>query len=175
MNCSAREVVVREIPVEPYPVHKTYSTFEGAIVGALRHPLQPQAQADTASLLKASVADTWWTDTDCVIEFSNDRWLHMWVDGQVVRWEVTGIPPVLAGAAVERIGAPAILCRWPVTGDELWDRSALAAKRLGSEFLRLFVTGGALLVYCRGQLIWWFSAVRRTDLGVSILHVGESD
>ena len=167
--------MVRIIPVEPYPVQETYSSFAAGVAGALRHPLQLQAQEDTATLLNARVADTWWTDTDCVVEFSNDRLLHVWADGQVARWVVTETPPVLGRSAVERIGAPAVLCKWPVVGDEVWDRSALAAKRLGSEFVRLFVTGGALLVYCRGQLIWWFSAVRRTDMGVPILHVSEGE
>lgn len=166
---------MRVIPVEPYPLQQTYPTIEGAIAGARRHPLQPQAQADTAALLKARVADTWWTDTDCVVSFSNDRLLHVWADGQVVRWAMTDTPPPLDGVAVERIGAPAVLCQWPVVGDAVWDRSALAAKRQGSELVRLFVTGGALLVYCRGQLIWWFSAIRRTDLSLSILHVSEGE
>ncbi len=166
---------MRVIPVEPYSVQETFPSFEGAIAGALRHPLQPQAQSDTAALLKARVADTWWTDTDFVVQFSNERLLHVWANDQVARWSVTYSPPVLDGAAVERIGAPAVLCRWPVVGDEVWDRSGLAAKRLGSEFVRLFVAGSALLVYCRGQLIWWFSAVKRTDLGLSILHVSEDD
>ena len=64
---------------------------------------------------------------------------------------------------------------WFVISRLARDRSALAAKRLGSEFVRLFVTLGALLVYCRGHLIWWFSAARRTDQGVSILHVSEGE
>ena len=167
---------MRVIPVEPYPVRDTYASFEGAIAGALRHPLQAQAQADAAAFFGACVADAWWTDTDCVVQFSNGRLLHIWADGQVARWAVTDTPPTLDAAATERIGAPAVLCRWPpVVGDRVWDRSALAAKRVGSEFVRLFVTGGALLVYCRGQLIWWFSAARRTDLGVSILHVSEDE
>jgi hypothetical protein len=169
------EGVVRIIPVEPYPLQDTYATFEGAIAGALRHPLQALAQADTAAFFGASVADAWWTDTDYVVQFSNGRLLHIWADGEVARWTVTHTAPTL-DAAMERIGAPAVLCRWPpVLGDRVWDRSALAAKRVGSEFVRLFVTGGAMLVYCRGQLIWWFSAVRRTDLGVSILHVCEEE
>jgi hypothetical protein len=167
--------MVRVIPVEPNPVRETYSSFAAAVAGALRHPLQPQAQADTATLLKARIADAWWTDTDCVVQFSNERFLHVWAHGQVARWVVRETPPTLDEATVERIGAPAVLCRWPVMGDEVCDRSALAAKRLGSEFVRLFVTGGALLVYCRGQLIWWFSAARRTDLGLSILHVSEGE
>jgi len=165
---------VRVIPVEPYPVQETYSTFEGAIAGAMLHPLQPKAQADTAALLKARVTDAWWTDRDCVVQFSNERFLHVWADGQLVQWVVTNTPPAL-DVAVERIGSPAALCRWPVVGDKVWDRSALAAKRLGSEFVRLFVTGGALLVYCRGHLIWWFSAARRTDIDLSILHACEDE
>ena len=166
---------MRVIPVEPYPVQDAYPGFEGAIAGALRHPLQSQARADTLAFLGARVADAWWTDTDCVIRFSNERLLHIWVDGHMVRWGVADTSPELSGAVVERIGAPAVICRWLVSGDEVRDRSALAAKRVGSEFVRLFVTGGALLVYCRGQLIWWFSAVHRTDTNLPMLYVTEDD
>ena len=166
---------MRIIPVEPYPLREVYSSFEEGIAGALRDPLQPQAQADTAKLLGARVADAWWTDSDCVIRFSNERLLHIWVVGPVVRWVVLDTTPELPGTVVERIGAPAIICRWPALGDEIWDRSALATKRVGSEFVRLFVTSGALLVYCRGQLIWWFSAAHREDMNLPMLHVTEDE
>ncbi|WP_254513458.1 hypothetical protein [Anatilimnocola floriformis] len=55
------------------------------------------------------------------------------------------------------------------------DRSALTANRLGTEFVQLFTTNGALLVYCRARLIWWFSAIRRIDTGRAFLLMSEED
>lgn len=165
----------RVVPVEPYPLRESYDTFEGAIAGPLRDSLQPKARADTARLLGSRVMGAWWTDTDCVIRFSNGLLLHVRVDLGGVSWELVDAPPELVESETERIGAPAVTLRWPVVGDRVMDRAELAAKRMGSEFEQLFVTSGTLLVYCRGQLIWWFSAVRRTDTGQPLLFITEDD
>jgi hypothetical protein len=68
-----------------------------------------------------------------------------------------------------------VLTGWPDGSDHIWDRSALAAKRLGSEFVRLFVTSGALCVYCRGQQVWWFHAIRQAETGQPLLFTAEDD
>ena len=166
---------MRTITVEPYPLRESYGSFEGAIAGALNDPLQPRAKADTARLLGSRIEDAWWTDTDCVIQFSNGLLLHIGVDGETLSWLLLEAPPPLDETAIERIGAPAVALCWPNLGDHVMDRSALAAKRLGCEFTLLCVTTGCLLVYCRGRLIWWFSAVRQTDTGRSLLFVTEDD
>jgi hypothetical protein len=163
------------VPVEPGPAPPAYDNFEGAIVGALTDSLQPKAKTDTAKLLGTQITDTYWTDTECVIRFSNDLLIHIRVDNGAVNWDVTGEPPTLDPAKVERVGAPAVLTRWPDNIEHIWHRSAMAAKRLGSEFQQLFVTSGALLVYCRGQLIWWFHAVHRLDDGRLLLFTAEDD
>ena len=166
---------MRTISVDSYPLRESYGSFAGAIAGALNDPLQPKAKADTAQLLGARVEDAWWTDTDCVIRFSNSLLLHIRVEAEALSWQLLEAPPLLEETAIERIGAPAVALRWPNLGDHIMDRSALAAKRLGCEFTLLFVTTGHLLVYCRGQMIWWFSAIRRTDTGRSFLFVTEDD
>src|SRR5262245_11853989 len=144
---------MRVIPVEPYPLKETYGTFEGAVAGALRNPLQATAKEDTAKLAGSRIVDAWWTDTDCLIGFSNGRFLRVWAAGEVVEWLVTDSPPTLDASSIERIGVPPVSCNWPNLGEQIWDRSDLAAKRIGGEFQELFVTMGALLVYCRGQMI----------------------
>lgn len=166
---------MRIIPVESYPLRESYDSFGGAIAGALNDPLQPKAKADTVKLLGSRVEDAWWTDTACVIRFSNGLWLHIRVEDEAVCWSLLEVPPSLAVPEPVRIGSPAVMLRWPNMGDHVMNRSELAAKRLGSEFTQLFVTSGALLVYCRGQLIWWFSAVRQTETGCPFLFVTEGD
>ncbi len=166
---------MRVIPIESYPLKQTYDTLEGAIAGALRDPLQATAKEDTIKLLGSRITDAWWTDTDCVISFSNGRFLRIWAVGEVVEWLVTDTAPKFDETAIERIGAPAVVCQWSTLGDVVWNRSDLAAKRIGMEFWQLFVTAGALLVYCRKQMIWWFHSVRRTDTGHSMLFTAEDD
>jgi len=166
---------MRTLAVESFPLRESYGSFEGAIAGALNDPLQPKAKADTVKVLGSCVEDAWGTDTDCAIQFSNGIWLHIRVEDEAVSWSLLETSPSLAVPEPERVGSPAVTLRWPNVGDHIMNRSELAAKRIGSEFTRLFVTSGALLVYCRGQLIWWFSAVRQTETGRPFLFVTEDD
>jgi|GEM_PF-6097125 len=166
---------MRTILVDPYPIRETYTSFREAIVGVRNDPLQSKAKADAAKLLGSRVENACWTDTNCVVQFSNGLFLHIWVDGETLSWLVTETPPALDENASERIGAPGVMLSWPNAGDRLMDQSELAAKRLGSEFYTLFVTGGALLVYCRGHSIWWFAPTRRRDTGRSMLYVTEEE
>jgi hypothetical protein len=83
--------------------------------------------------------------------------------------------PEIAGSQVQRVGAVPITFRWERAGDHCMDCSALVAKRRGTEFQRLFVNEMGLLVYLRGQLIWQFAVVRRTDTDRPILYVFEGD
>jgi hypothetical protein len=167
---------MRVIPVTTYPLKATYDSFAAAIAAAKADPLQPKAQSDSARLARAMVVDARWTDTDFVIEFSNTLFLHVYVHGEEVDWNVADTPPALDVSAVERAGDPAVMIRWgPEVGDEILDRSDLVSRRRGSEFRLLFVSGPAFLVYCRGHRILWFQAVHRTDLDQSMLWVTEED
>ncbi len=165
---------VRIIPVDPYPLRETYDSFAGAIAGVLNAPLQSKAKADTARLLGSHIEDACWTDTACVIRFSNGLFLHVFVADEILSWQLTDGEPALCDA-VGRVGAPAVALRWPSQPEYLMDRSALTANRLGTEFVQLFTTNGALLVYCRARLIWWFSAIRRIDTGRAFLLMSEED
>ena len=142
----------------------------------MRHPSQRQAQADSEKLAGTTVDDAYWTDTDFVIWWSNELLLHVFVDGDDARWTLRKSPPRINERRKERIGSAPVILRWPApVGDSVMDRSVLAAARRGSKFVRLFINEMALLVYCRDHLIWWFSAVRRTDLDQPILCVTEDE
>ena len=169
MNPGAQAV---PIELEPPP---SYPSFGGAIAAARNDPLQPKASADTKKLLGSFVADVSWTDATCAIRFSNDLWLHIRSTGTAIEWAVSDEVPQLDATPAEQIGSPAMLIRFPNGTEHVWDRSALATARLGCEFKRLYVTSGALLIYCRDQLIWWFSAGHRTDTGQPLLFTTEGD
>jgi hypothetical protein len=167
---------MRIIPVESFPPPEGYDTIDAAIAGAMKHPRQSQAVSDTSRLRGAAIVDACWTDTDFVIRFSNGRLLHVFVSGQIVDWRVTESMPDVDDSQFERVGAEPVTLRWRSSGgDEVLDRSAMTAKRRGCDVERLFVNELGFLVDCRGQLIWWFMAVRRRDSGCAFLHVSESD
>lgn len=164
---------MRTIDVEPYSLRERYNSFEEGITGALRDPLQPKAKADSARLLGSHIVNAWWTDKDFVICFSNGLSLHIRVEGETLSWSLKETFSPFDES--QGLGTPAVMLNWPNGRDHLMDRSELVTKRLGSEFERLFVTAGALLVYCRSQLIWWFSPARQTNTRQSILFVNEDD
>jgi hypothetical protein len=167
---------MRVIPVDSYYSVKGYDSLEAAIEGAYSHPEQAQARDDTERLAGSRVVDAYWTDSDCVIRFTNELLLHIRAEVDSVVWETVDRPPELDHIAIERVGAPPIVGRWRSDiGDRILDRSALAAKRRGREFKMLFVNEVGLYVYCRGVLIWMFQSVRRTDLDQPMLWVTEAD
>jgi hypothetical protein len=163
------------VPVDFYPLERTYKTAQAAIAGARNNPRQPKAKADSAKLAGTSVVDAWWTHTQFAIRFSNGHILHIWVSPGRVEWEVTDVPPVIGESETQRIGSKPIRYRCgPGAREVSQDWSALTARRRGAEFERLWLNEGGLLVYLRGRLIWFFAVVRRTDLDQPILWVEES-
>ena len=168
---------MRIIPIDFYPLMKTYKSPEAAIEGAEDNPLQPRARADSMKLAGSTIVDAYWTDSDFVIRFSNERFLHIWACPGNAGWEVAETRPALDETKVRHVGAEPVTIRWPPNPDlrdSPMDCSALTAKRRGAEFQRLFVNE-QLSVYCRGQLIWDFYSVRHTSLNRPILYVSESD
>jgi hypothetical protein len=172
---------MRIMPVDAYPLKKEYGSPKAAMEGAKNNPLQPIARTDAEELLGTTIVDAYWTDTDFVIRFSNQRFLHIRVALDAcqlgdVRWEVLEAPPAIRENELQRVGAEPVIHRWrPELGDHVHDCSALTTKRIGAEFERLFVNEAGLLVYFRGRSIWFFSAIRRTDLDQPILFVAEND
>ena len=164
----------QSMPIEFEPPPSS-SSFGGAIAAAQNDPLQPKASIDTKTLLGSRIADVYWTDAACIIRFSNDRSLHVRSTGTAVEWNVTDDTPQLDSLPNQRIGSQSVLIRFPNRTEYVWDRSAIAAVRIGCEFEQLYVTSGALLLYCRGQLIWWFHAGRRADTGQPLLFTAEGD
>jgi hypothetical protein len=167
---------MNSIPVKPYPLERSYATWDKAIQDAIDHPLQAQAQADGQSLSSTYLIDGYWTSCDFVLRFSNEIHLHTFVQNGLVRWMLSLSPPNLNGIEVERVGAPAIVLDWGgAVGESPMDRSAMLVKRRGAEFSRLWVNEGGLLVYLRRQPILWFHAIYRTDTREDMLFVTEEE
>ena len=165
---------MRVISVDFYPL-QVYYTPEEAIRRAKGHPLQGLARDHTKRLAGAEIADAWWTDTDFVIRFSGERYLHISVskEGTGVTWQLVDVSPPLDPSVMERIGSPPIVVRWPSSKESTLDRTALAAKRRGCQFQKVWVNETGLLVYCQGHHPWGFHPIRRMDTNQPILYVGD--
>jgi hypothetical protein len=179
MGATTGAILMRVIPVELFPIVGHDSPAE-CIEAAMRHPLQAKARADTAKLAGTTIAEAYWTGTDHVIRFSNGLLLHVFLTGKELDWAVTDQPPALDEKEVECMGAPPVILRWPKTarytmGECTMDRTALAAARIGREFVELFVNEHGLHIYCRRVLIWIFTTMRDTERGRTILYVWEDD
>jgi hypothetical protein len=142
---------------------------------AENHPLQPKAQSDSATLAGAIIEEAYWSDSDFVIRLSTGLYLHIWTAGDEVAWRVRDSAPLLEQKRIERVGAAPVIWRFDAVDDVVMDRSALFAKRRGSELQQLFVNEFGLLVYCKRNAIWWFHAGFRTDTGEPVLFVTEGD
>lgn len=162
------------IPVKPYPFEREYDSFEAAIKGAKNHPLQKQAQSDGQQLTGTSIIDGYWTNRDCVIRFSNERWLHVFTQDGFVRWAIADSLPSTNLPQLDSIGAAPIVLDWGGTiGESPFDRLAIIANRRGAMFSQLWINEGGLLLYTHGQSELWFHAVYRTDTNEDLLFAFE--
>src|SRR5438552_15797594 len=105
---------MRVIPVDVYPLKEQYQhdSLAEAIAGAMHYPLQPKARSDTTRLQGAALIDACWTDTDFVLRFSDGKFLHIYIDGEELNWNLVDTAPALDESIIERVGAAAVLCRW---------------------------------------------------------------
>ena len=104
---------MRVIPVDSFPVRKSYSTIESAIAAAVSHPLQRKAQADSARLSGTTLLDACWTDTDFVILWSNELLLHIFLEREDVHWTVRKDSPAINGSRREQGESSPVVLRWP--------------------------------------------------------------
>jgi hypothetical protein len=170
------------IPVESYPLSRTYGSFEAAIHGAFAHPRQPKATNDTSKLAESRLLDGCWTEDEFALHFTNGRWLFVYCQGRVLKcaddlnWEVLDSEPNFPESRVKRVGEPPVICAWgPPVGEAIMDPSSLISGRLGADFVRLFVNEGGLLIYFKQRPILHIAPVRRTDLNRPMLWIGESE
>jgi len=168
------------IPIVSLPfATRSYKTPEAAIAAAQLHPLLPKAKKDAARFAGAVVEDVFWTEAEHVIVLSNGLYLHVEARDDPkhtgdIAWRVSDNKPDLKGE-IETIGAPPVLIDWgPTEGVCPMDRSALAAKRLGTVAFDLWV-GEGLFVYCRSNPVWRFSATLNGDSGRPMLYVDDSE
>jgi len=168
-------IAMQVIPVRPYPI-KGHPTAAAAIAATQRHPLQARARADPERLGGSDIIDATWTDEEFVIRFAHGLYLRIFVDGESVDWRLEQATRPWYEGVAERVGAVPVICRWqPDFVDVVMDRSAMVAMRRGITFEKLFVNELGLLVYCKGQRIWWFQSVHRIDLNKPFLLVTEGE
>lgn len=170
---------MRTVPVDSYPVVPTFNSVAAAIRHAKAYPPLAQAQADEQQLLGADIVDGFWTDTEFAIRFSNNRFLHIWVEPEIaahnLSWSVLEVEPRLQAGEIGRVGAATVLLGFPKIGTFRMDRSALLAARRGKPLRKLFVNEVAFYVYTPQQRILCFGCVRRRDTGENLLYVHEDD
>jgi len=167
---------MREITVKTYPVGPSFSTPEEAIAHSFAYPPLLQARADWELVRGSQFVDAWWTDEDFVIRFSNEKFLHVFVDaeaGRNIRWRVLATEPVIGGAGIERVGSPAVLLNFSRAGPYVMDRSALVTARRGRDVTQFFVNEVSFYVYTPRQLILTFGVAYRADNGRNLLYVCE--
>ena len=119
--------------------------------------------------------DACWTYSEFALQFSNGKWLHVFIRNARVAWSLAVEPPI-SSPDVKQIGAPPILLDWGgVVGESLMDCSALLSKRQNSRFQTIFVNECGLYVYMQNQLILTFIAIVRFDTGSVLLYVDEEE
>ena len=164
------------IPVKPHPFRQTFDSADQAILHAMSHPLRSMVETDAEQLRDTTLADAYWSFSDVVLEFSNERWLHIFVSDAEVRWRLNDSQVVLSAEPQFRVGAPAVELDWQGTvGADALGVSTLVTKRIGAEFKRLFINHTGFFVYFDGHLVFQFHAAYRTDTDEDILYVIEGD
>lgn len=164
------------IPVKPHPFRQTFDSFEHAITHAMSHPLRSMVDADAGRLRDTTLAGGFWSFSDFILEFSNNHWLHIFVSGTEVRWQLLESQPVLSAEPQFRIGAPPIQLDWQGSiGVQPMNVSELVAKRIGADFKTLFINHTGFFVYFHGHLVFQFHAAYRTDTGEDMLYMIEDD
>jgi hypothetical protein len=164
------------IPVSTRKKIIGYSTPEEAINATLNHPLNNRLKSDTAKLKGTKITEGYWTDNDFIIKFSNNLWIHVYSEDDIVKWTISELKPILEKDKIEGIGASPLSLSWENI-DELsyMDKSKLLEDRIGKEFGELYLTDVSFLIYTKKQLILSFSALYRTDTNEDFLYVFEDD
>ncbi|MBN1600078.1 MAG: hypothetical protein JW915_00650 [Chitinispirillaceae bacterium] len=153
-----------------------YSTPEEAINAAVNHSLKDRLKSDTAKLEGTKITDGYWTDNDFIIKFSNNLWIHVYSENDIVKWTISETKPILEKDRIEGIGAAPMRLSWGNIEElSYMDKSKLLGDRIGNEFHELFCNDVSFYIYTKKQLILTFSALCRTDTNEDFLYVFEDD
>jgi hypothetical protein len=170
---------MREISVGSYPFEPTFKTAAAAIAHAKSYGPLVRAKADYQSIMGSQMVDAFWTDEVFVIRFSNQKYLHVFVDPkerrQNVQWRMMDNEPVVPGVNFRKVGAPAIVLNFPKGGSYVMDCSTLIAARLGKEIKRFFVNELGFFIHTPQQRMLSFGSVYRLDNHENLLYVFEDD
>jgi len=170
---------MRTLAVHSSPIAPTFSSADAAIQHSKSYSRSAKARADEGLVTGCEITDAYWSDTDFVIRFSNDRFLHLFVAAEQsemsVKWGILERDPVLPGVALEYIGSAPVALQFSRAGHYVMDRSALIAARRGKTLTRFFVNEMGIYLYTPRQLTLCFRSVFRVDTGDGLLYVGEEN
>jgi hypothetical protein len=83
------------IPVSNRKEIVGYSTPEEAINATLNHPLKNRLKSDTAKLKGTKITEGYWTENDFIINFSNNLWIHVYSEDDIVKWTISETKPII--------------------------------------------------------------------------------
>ncbi len=156
---------MRAIEVELGPPWPSYRSFVESVAASDAQPGQAKAKRDSEAIAGSTVEAGCFGESRCVLRFLNG-W-HLLAEAQDfdVRWVVSELePPVVEPVSTRRFRSPKSRSEWD------FDPQFMIATILGSELITLRVTGRALLVYTRGNDIFWLAAYQEHGSGVDVLH-----
>jgi hypothetical protein len=162
--------------VTPYPLRRTFDSFEAAVAYSLSHPRLPEARRDAARLQDSSFVDACWTLLEWRIQFDCDLSLFVWLDNNEIQWSLQPSPAEIAPDEFQRVGCAPIALDWAGTVG-LWemDCSSLVSKRRGAKFENLFFNDHGLFIYLQGHLILHLGRAKREADGCGIIYATEED
>lgn len=157
---------MRLVEVEFGPPWPSYSTFADAIAGAKAQPGQVKAKRDSLQIAGSVLEEGQFGQSSCLLRFSNGK--HLLVEARQfqVDWTVAeGPAPTIQVVPRRRLRHSDSAQEWD------FDPNEMISVITGSELKMLAVTGPTLLVYTRGNEIFWLSAYRERSTGANFLHV----
>lgn len=156
---------MRTIEIEPGPPWPSYSSFAESVAAADAQPEQAKAKRDSGAIAGSTLEAGYFGEARCVLQFSNGWHLLAEARDFGVHWVVSDREaPVVEPVSPRRVRILKAGHEWD------FDPNSLIATILGSELVMLRVTGRALLVYTRGNDIFWLAAYQEHGSGNDFLH-----
>jgi hypothetical protein len=151
-----------ELDLGPPP--PSYGSFAESVEGAEAQPEQALAKSDSALIGEARLQSGQFGTSSCLLSFSNGLNLVAQAHDFQVHWKVSEAEPSPISAVAPR----RLLFKSGLVA--AFDPSSMLDEITSSEFVMLAVTGRDLLVYTRGNEIFWLSAYREKASANDLLY-----
>ena len=152
--------------IEIGPPWPTYNTFEEAIAASDDQPGQAKAKRDSLEIAGAILESGLFGLSSCVLHFSNGKNLLAEARDFHVEWVVSeGDAPTIVPVPCKHLRHTKSDQRWN------FDPGEMLSEIIGSELVMIRVAVDRdLLVYTRGNEIFWLSAYRECASRSDLLH-----